>query len=209
MEARTLLCGRNALAMVALVSVLVAVPMLAQSPPDASAPRDLRVCCRPLIRWQNSTKWFLRLPNRVMVRRFNHCYIERTPVPGAAGAAGQTSTAPAQTVGIHGYGPRQENQFPNQNDESDGLRQGGSCKRVKDATPEKIQALEEEIRKGLCYSCGKEYHNRPERACFNNSNTYIYDLIKGAGMTPPPMKNAPGYRAHHACAASDPHQDIR
>jgi hypothetical protein len=208
MERMTLSRSRNSLATIALASVFIAAPALAQSSPDASAPGDLRVCCRPLIRWQNSTKWFLRLPNRVMVRRFNHCYIERTPVPDTSGAAGQP-TAPTQTVGIHGYGPRQENQFPNQNDESDGLRQGGSCKRVKDATPEKIRDLEEEIRKGLCYSCGKEYHNRPDKACFNNSNTYIYDLIKGAGMTPPPMKNAPGYRAHHACAASGPHQDTR
>jgi hypothetical protein len=94
---------------------------------------------------------------------------------------------------------RNGNKEPILDQGTDNSDRGGACRVVKDATPEKVQRLAEEIATGACPSCGQDYHNRVLTGCFNNSNTYAYELVRGAGMTPPPMHGAPGYRRHHEC----------
>lgn len=154
----------------------------------------VRVCSRPLPRWAGSKNWLLVGLNRLFVRHLHHSYVSFANgvfVPSAGGFV--------HTVGIHPVGASNNNKQPMLDQTTDNLDNGGQCKVVKDATPEKIQRLVEEIAADTCYSCGKNYHNRALSGCYNNSNSYVYDLIKEAGMTPPKMKGAPGYRHHHEC----------
>jgi len=154
----------------------------------------LRVCRRPLPRWAGSRNWLLKFLNYVGVRHLHHSYIsfpQDTVIPGVGSSF--------RTVGIHPVGAANKNKQPMLDQGTDNLNNGGECKVVRDATPQKLQRLIEEIAADTCYSCGKDYHNRVHSACYNNSNTYVYDLIKGAGMTPPKMKGVPGYRHHHTC----------
>jgi hypothetical protein len=160
----------------------------------AAAPQQLQVCCRPLPKWSSSRNWLLRALNVAIVDHIRHCYVDfpaGVVVPGLG--------APVRTAGIHPWEPGNNNKQPVLDQVTDSFDRKGTCKQVKDATPEKIQLLAEEIAAGTCYSCGKNYHNRVLTCCFNNSNTYVYELIRGAGMTPPPMRAAPGYRRHHEC----------
>ena len=149
----------------------------------------LQVCCRPLPKWSSSRNWVLKTVNLTIVQHLHHCYID---FPAGAGT-------PRKTAGIHPVEPQNDDKQPIFDQNTDNFDAGGACKVVKDATPEKVQRLQAEISAGTCYSCGKNYHNRPLTGCFNNSNTYVYDMLTGAGMTPPPMSGAPGYRPHHTC----------
>ncbi len=160
------------------------------SPPGSTAP--LRVCCRPLPKWSFSKNLILFGLNRAIVSQIRHCYIdfgEAALIPGM--------NASFQTSGIHPIRSGNDDKQPMPDQITDSLTRGGECKKVEDATPEKIKRLREELAGGTCNSCGNDYHNRVLSFCFNNSNTYVYDLIIGAGMTPPPMSRTPGYRRHH------------
>jgi hypothetical protein len=156
----------------------------------------LQVCCRPLSKWSGSKNPALWGLNRMIVSHINHCFIdfgEASVVPGM--------NATFQTSGIHPVRSRNDNKQPIPDQITDSLSLGGSCKKVANATPEKIKKLQDELAGGTCNSCGTSYHNRVASLCFNNSNTYVYDLISGAGMTPPKMSGAPGYRRHHECGS--------
>ena len=154
----------------------------------------LLVCHRPLPKWVASRNFLLRALNGLFVRHIYHSYIDfsrQVSIPG--------TSMSIQTIGIHPAGPAYKDQQPLPDQLTDVLVIGGECKAVKDVTEEKLQRLINEIAAGMCYSCGKHYHNRVLTGCYNNSNTYVYDLIVGAGMTPPSMRGTPGYRRHHAC----------
>jgi hypothetical protein len=154
----------------------------------------LQVCCRSLTKWGSSRNPLLRGLNLTIVSRLHHCYVDFPAgviVPGFG--------APVQTAGIHPLEANNVNKQPNLDQSADNSDRGGYCKPVKDATPEKIKLLAKEIAGGICNSCAENYRNRAFKNCFNNSNTYVYDLLSGAGMTPPQMKGAPGFRAHHDC----------
>jgi len=163
--------------------------------PNAIEPVALvRVCRRPLPRWAASRNFLLKVLNGLVVRHLHHSYIgfsEDVFIPSVG--------TYARTVGIHPVGAGNKNKQPMLDQNTDNIDSGGECKVVRDATPEKVKLLVEEISADTCYSCGPHYHNRALSGCYNNSNTYVYDLITGAGMTPPKMKGAPGYRRHHGC----------
>lgn len=177
-----------------------AVSMEAQTP-DSVPAAPLRVCCRSLPKWSASKNPLLLALNKIIVTHLHHCYID----------LGDSLTLPGigtsvQTSGIHPIQPDNANKQPVPDQITDAMVQGGECKKVEDATPEKIQRLKEELAGATCHSCGTHYHNRVLSFCYNNSNTYVYDLISGAGMTPPKMRCAPGYRPHRACVGREKKQ---
>lgn len=176
-----------------------AVLMQAQSPAEPStAPAPLRVCCRPLPKWSGSKNLFLFALNKIIVTHLHHCYIDlgsSVTMPGIGSSV--------QTTGIHPIQPDNHNKQPIPDQITDALLGGGECKNVADVTPEKVQRLKEELAGASCHSCGANYHNRVMSFCYNNSNTYVYDLISSAGMTPPKMHGAPGYRRYHACVSRE------
>lgn len=154
----------------------------------------VEVCRRPLPKWAGSRNWFRRFLNQVIIHHLHHSYISfvnEAFIP--------TLGASIYTMGIHPIDPANRNKQPLPDQATDSIDSGGECRPVMDATPEKMNQLATEIGTGVCYSCGKEYHNRVLSGCYNNSNTYVYDLIRGAGMTPPRLRGAPGYRRHHHC----------
>lgn len=171
------------------------------SPESAAAaarprlPAAVEVCTRPLPKWAGTGNWFLRAMNLLMVRHLHHSYIHF-----AGEAMIPSMGASVRTMGIHPIGPANSNKQPLPDQVTDAAYTGAECKMVKDATPEKVGRLVGEIAAGICYSCGKNYHNHVLSGCYNNSNTYVYDLISGAGMTPPRLQGAPGYRPHHSCS---------
>jgi hypothetical protein len=178
-----------------LAAVLPAAAQSAEAPLAPTNSSELQVCCRSLTKWSSSRHWVLRGLNMTVVNHLHHCYVDfpaGVVVPGFG--------APIQTAGIHPLEPGNNNKQPILDQSADNSDRGGYCKAVKDATPEKIARLADEISGGTCYSCGLNYHNRPFQGCFNNSNTYVFELVREAGMTPPPMRGAPGYRRHHECA---------
>lgn len=180
-----------------LIAACARLSAQAARAPAPGLPKDvssLRVCCRPLPEWSSSRNWFLFALNRLVVNHLHHCYIdfgEAALVPGVE--------ASFQTSGIHPTRSHNGDKQPMPDQITDTLALGGTCKKVEDATPEKVNLLRQNLARGTCKSCGAEFHNRLFTLCFNNSNTYVYDLIAGAGMTPPRMKGVPGYRRHHSC----------
>ncbi|MBZ5524090.1 MAG: hypothetical protein LAP21_17785 [Acidobacteriia bacterium] len=138
-----------------------------------------RVCCRPLRKFSHSRLPAARLLG-LAAGGFDHCFIELQP---------------GYTTGIHPVEPRVANKQPVPDEETDSIAYGGECKKIEDATPEKMQRLQKEIDARTCYSCGRDYHNSAGTGYFNNSNTYVFDLLKGVGMTPPVFPHAPGYKA--------------
>jgi hypothetical protein len=154
----------------------------------------LEVCSRPLPRWAGSRNIFLRIVNRLVFHHLHHTYIHFVSevfIP--------TLGASVHTMGIHPIGPANTDKQPLPDQVTDEAENEGQCKIVKDATPEKVKRLTDEIAAGVCHSCGQEYHNRVLMGCYNNSNTYVYDLISGAGMTPPRLRGVPGYHHHRRC----------
>jgi hypothetical protein len=83
---------------------------------------------------------------------------------------------------------------------------GGKCKPIP-GTECQIQKLkrgmEAAVASGTCPSCGDNYKRfiMPDLTTIDgfNSNTWVYNMILGAGMTPPSMGGAPGY--HQAAGA--------
>ena len=158
---------------------------------SAVSSAELQVCCRPLPKWYGSKNVMLWSLNRTVVSHLHHCFID----------FGQDESHPflARTSGIHPIRAGNHDKQPIPDQDTDVVIRGGKCKRVIDATAEKVTKLQQELEERKCNSCAGNYHNRVLTWCFNNSNTYVYDLISGAGMTPPHMWGAPGYRAHHNC----------
>ena len=73
-----------------------------------------------------------------------------------------------------------------------------------------VNGLDAAVNAGTCPSCGENYQLfflpelSPEPGRYGpidgfNSNTWVYNMIRGAGMTPPGMGRAPGY--HQAAGA--------
>ncbi len=166
------------------------------APPEGTP--EVRVCCRPLPKWSASKNPLLIALNRTIVRHLHHCYIDM----GDAGVLPEVGGA-VQTSGIHPIRSDNDNKQPIPDQITDTLVSGGECRKVDGATPEKIDRLRDELAGETCNSCASHYHNRVLSLCYNNSNTYVYDLISGAGMTPPKMRGAPGYRPHHACVRNE------
>ncbi len=129
--------------------------------------------------------------NRAIVSHLHHCFIDF--------GEGDVHPFLARTSGIHPVRAANHQKQPMPDQATDIVIRGGKCKNVADATGEKVMKLRQELAAGKCNSCAGDYHNRVLTWCFNNSNTYVYDLIRGAGMMPPKMWGAPGYRAHHNC----------
>lgn len=187
---------RRSLLLTATLAVVVGFlrPAAAYCSSEDSPNGTVQVCRRPLPKWGASRNWLLKALNRLIVRHVHHSYINLV-----SGVFIPTLGAPVHTIAIHPVGPANTNKQPLPDQITDNVENGGDCQIVKDATPDKMQRLAEEISTGTCYSCGKEYHNRVLSGCYNNSNTYVFDLISGAGMSPPHLRGAPGYRHHHAC----------
>lgn len=160
------------------------------TPANETAPEAaVRVCCRPLPKWSGAKDWFELGLNRLVVEHLHHCYIEL----GETGA-GSSASVYGKTSSIHPVAPHNDNKQPMPDQLTDSLTMGGECKKVADATPEKIERLREELATGTCPSCGENYHNRVLSGLYSNCNTYVFDLIHAAGMTPPKMSGVPGYR---------------
>lgn len=185
--------GRALLTLLALCCSAYAQPQ-GQALPNTAPTGGVRVCCRSLPKWSGAKNWFLLGLNKLVVKQLRHCYIEISD-PGTAEGA----SVHGQTSAIHPIQPDNKDKQPIPDQITDSLLMGGECKNVEDATPEKIKLLREELATGTCPSCGDDYHNRVLSGCYNNSNTYVFELISRAGMTPPKMKCAPGYRREHAC----------
>jgi hypothetical protein len=155
-------------------------PQACEAQENTEAATDYpRVCCRPLYKFSHSRLPAARLLG-LAAGRFDHCFIE---------------TRPGVTIGIHPIEPHATNKQPIPNEETDTIAYGGDCKKIKDATPEEMQRLQQEIDVRACFSCGKDYYNKAGIGSFNNSNTYVFDMLKGAGLTSPPFPHAPGYHA--------------
>jgi len=177
----------NALALFLVACVSISNAQ-AQTAAVQISPGEVRVCCRPLPKWSGAKDWFEFGLNRLVVDHLHHCYIELAGNVGSSGAAfyGKTSS-------IHPVAPRNDNKQPMPDQFTDSLTMGGHCKSVEDATPERIKRLQEQLATGACPSCVSNYHNRVLSARYNNCNTYVFELIRAAGMTPPRMSGVPGY----------------
>lgn len=171
------------LAFTALLSSIGAAQTVPETAAGASSAAFPRVCCRPIYRFSHARFPLVRLLG-VPARIWNHCFIELQP---------------GYTIGIHPVESRAANKQPVPNQETDNIIYGGRCRKIEDATPGKIELLRQEIGGRACNSCGKDYHNKICAFCFNNSNTYVYDMLKAAGLKPPRFSRAPGYRLHHRC----------
>jgi RHS repeat-associated protein len=150
---------------------------------DPSGLTKVEVCCRGLL------KTFAGIQ---VAKMFRHCYIKLTEDDGQK-----------QTYGILGNKDSSKNQIPRTGDnlgKNPTDRNSGGEKSCQPVPGSKCQI--EKLRNGLnaavvsgtCPSCGDNY----KRYTFN-SNTWVYNMILGAGMTPPGMGRAPGY--HQAAGA--------
>jgi RHS repeat-associated protein len=154
---------------------------------DPSGLTKVEACCRGLLR-----RWPLNI--------FRHCYIRIIPDQGKA-----------DTYGVLGNPGGSANQIPRKNDDGgadeDGnfngsdRNSGGKCKDVpgNDCQIKKLKAgLEYWVDRQTCPSCGKAYDGFKPTDLVNffdgfNSNTFVYNMILGAGMSPPGFGRAPGY----------------
>ena len=123
-----------------------------------------------------------------LIRFFKHCYIKVTFEGGRE-----------QTYGVLGDRGSTKNQIPRTGDDRNS---GGNCKDVPGTECQKnklIEGLERAVREGTCPSCGENYdalRAGPDLVHLidgYNSNTFVYNMLLGAGMVPPGMGRAPGY----------------
>jgi hypothetical protein len=170
--------------------MLAVVPLVSEAQENTDADTAFpRVCCRPLYKFSHARLPIARLLG-LAAGHLDHCFIE---------------TRPGFTLGIHPVEPHAANKQPIPNEETDTTAYGGECKKIEDATPEKMQRLQQEMDARACYSCGRDYFNKAGIGSFNNSNTYVYDMLQGAGLTPPPFEHAPGYHARKRPLDTAPH----
>jgi len=148
-------------------------PYVDGDPTTLSDPSGLsaQVCCRPL------RGTLGRLSGK------NHCYVRIS-----------TDGNPQQS---HTYGLHRED--PNNVKYPGGARPvmddptdvGGTCADVKDATPCKEKDFAKKAPNTNCPSCGNNYF-----FLGTNSNYWVWDSLKNAGMTPPDFpggRQSPGY----------------
>jgi len=154
-------------------------------PVDWTDPAGLdkaQICCRPL----------RKLQALQIFKIWHHCYIQflyddgRHPdtygiLPPAKGGNPQIPRHSDGTNGDDGNSDRDS---------------GGKCKDLP-ATPCQLnklhQGLQNDVDSGTCPSCGPNYHNWWWKFAGNNSNTFIFNMLEGAGITPPPEPRSPGY----------------
>jgi hypothetical protein len=140
------------------------------------------VCCRPLfyMAWLQVSKIW------------RHCYLNIRK-ESATG-----TRIKDDTWGILGNEGSTKNQIPRKNDQRN---IGGDCKPV----PGVYYSCDlEKLRTGLdaaeksksCPSCGSNYRLwflRGSSIDGYNSNTWVYNMLAGVGLTPPAQARAPGY----------------
>jgi RHS repeat-associated protein len=140
------------------------------------------VCCRPLF----YKPWLL------IFKLWHHCYITIRQETASGGFIRPDSW------GVLGNPDSTKNQIPRKND---GRNVGGTCKPV----PGVYKSCDvENLRDGLdaaeksksCPSCGADYKGwflKGGAIDGFNSNTWVYNMLNGAGLTPPAQARAPGY----------------
>ena len=135
---------------------------------DPAGLDKVEVCCRPL----RKAKPFLML--------WNHCYIKITDSNGNS----------------HTWGILPDKKGVQKPERDNPRNSGGKCKNAPGeqcAKDNLRKALDEDYDSGTCPSCGPNYHNWWWRFAGYNSNTYVYNMISGYGLTPPPEPRSPGY----------------
>ena len=150
---------------------------------DPTGLTRVQVCCRGLERKTLGMR---------LARFFKHCYIRVTFNDGTSetyGVLGDRGTTDKMT------------QYPRAGDDRNS---GGKCKDVPGTECQKnklIDGLERAAREETCPSCRENYDAfkfGPDLVnLFDgyNSNTFVYNMILGAGMVPPGMGRAPGYHS--------------
>ena len=107
------------------------------------------------------------------------------------------------TYGILGDEGTTKNQIPRGNEPRNN---GKDCKDVpgcENQIDKLIRALDESVRSQTCPSCGPNYKGWERTDLIHffdgfNSNTYVYNMLEGAGLTPPPFNVVPGYHSSPA-----------
>ena len=146
-------------------------PYVDDDPVDWTDPGGLDkvgVCCRPL----RKAKPFLMV--------WHHCYITITD-----------SNGKTDTWGI--LPDKKGAQIPVKNDPRNS---GGKCKNAPGeqcAVDNLRKGLDDAVDSGTCPSCGSSYRNWWWRFAGYNSNTFVYNMVSNAGLTPPPEPRSPGY----------------
>ena len=143
---------------------------------DPSGFDKASVCCQPLRR-----HWFLKL--------WRHCFIRITDDDGKGHP---------RTWGVLGDENSSRNQMVRFNDPRNSDTK--NCKPI-GGKPCQIQKLEDRLPTNQvsdCPSCGNNYRAWIATDLLHffdgyNSNTWVFNTIQGAGLTPPPMSRAPGY----------------
>jgi len=172
-------------------------------PTNANDPTGLRkveVCCRGLIR---------EIAGKKLFRFWKHCFIkifnDGNPKPDTYAILGDQDSSKNQTPRMNdNLGPRGTDRNLEDNPKCQNVP-GTECQIQK-----LINGLNAAVRAGTCPSCGENYQLfflpelTPEPGRYGpvdgfNSNTWVYNMILGAGMTPPGMGRAPGY--HQAAGA--------
>jgi hypothetical protein len=131
---------------------------------------------------------------------FKHCYIQFlndtgqvTDTFGVVGNPGST----ANQIPRHGNGKTEDfRPGDDPNHPTKDRNAGGKCKDLP-ATQCQLDTLKDNlwkaVRSGTCPSCGPNYHNNWWAFDYNNSNTFAYNMIQGAGIQPPHEGFTPGY----------------
>ena len=160
---------------------------------DRQGPDSVSVCCRPIHQF---------FPLSV----FRHCYVQ---IHENADGMDHTWGVLGDVGGTNHQKMRKDDLaiLDDKGNVKDPRNSRGQCSTV-DGSDLQIQKLEEGLEAAVnsqtCPSCGKNYRLWFARDLVHlfdghNSNTWIYNMILGAGMKPPHEGNAPGY--HWAAGA--------
>src|SRR5262249_51227867 len=133
---------------------------------DPSGLRKAQVCCRPL-KGAKGKIW-------------NHCYIQFLDDSGKVTAS----------YGVLGNEGSSANQIPRKNDHRN---TGGNCKDIKgnNCQLDKLEnGLQNSVDAETCPSCGDNYKAWIATDLLHmfdgyNSNTYVWNMVEGAGIKPP------------------------
>lgn len=165
---------------------------------DVEGLDSVSVCCRPIVTY-------------FPMCALHHCYIQ----------IHEEADGMDHTWGILRDAGRSNNQIPRNDDgailDSKGKvkqprNSGGKCSPVSggDGQIKKLKdGLEAAVKSETCPSCGKKYRLWIVRDVLHifdghNSNTWVYNMLLGAGMKPPRESMVPGY--HRATGAWYPAQ---